>query len=641
MNLDLLKTIDLAGFIDRHYGIRTNGHGAALCPFHEDGDPSLSVQQKNGIGLFHCHACGAKGTIIDFVMKKEALELPAAARRIMALEGIPEDPAPAAAKPKMGIVRVHSYTDEAGLELWQKVKIVDGSFRCRRPGPDDKWIYNLEGVRRVPYRLDKIMDAPAVVVTEGERDADTLAALGFPATSGPSGKDSWPDEITPIFAGKECRILYDVGQDEAARAVAAKLAPVAKTVAILTIPGKDPVKDREYDITDLIEAIEGEEAKRDAVYGILAAGQPFVPDPKPKAGPDPAMDIYEDQEPGQAPAPDAPMTVMLSDVEPRQVPWLWPGYIPLGRATLISGDPGSAKTWFLLNLAARLSKGEPWPDGTPGSDPAQTYYITVEDDLNDTIRPRIDSLGGDPAMIAVFNAETPIHLNLADPEGLKRLEAEIVRLGNVRLVVTDPIVDFGGKTNPNAGEEVRALLNPLIKLAAKHNFALVIIGHLNKAQTMSAIYRAGGSTSGWLGKCRASFMIFRDKDDKPLRHVIPIKANLARQDPPQLEFRIDRGRLDITVSAEDIDIDEQLNPEAGRKPRERDDAVKWLMDTFIGQDEVPASDIEAAALRAKISARTLDRAKKEAGIRSAKRKDDNGRDRWFWVKDAKCLTHPI
>jgi hypothetical protein len=609
MNLDLLKAIDLAGFLGRHYGIAVDSSGGARCPFHDDGEPSLSVQQRNGVGLFNCHACGAKGSIIDFVMMKEGLALPEAARRIRELEGIQDERQPEA-KPRLETVRGHRYTDEAGAELWQKIKLSDGTFRCRHKDPDGKWIYNLEGVRRVPYRLHAIKDAPAVIVCEGERDADTLAAIGYPATSGPSGKDSWPDELTPMFAAKEVRILYDVGQDEAARAVAAKLSTVCEHVFILKVP----LPNKEDDITDYLGQFETEDAKRDAFLGILAAEERFE---------DPA-----------AAAPE-PLSLTLSEVEPRAVPWLWPGFIPLGRATLISGDPGCGKSWFCLGLAARLSRGEPWPDGTPGSGPAQTYYLTVEDDLHDTVRPRIDSLGGDPAMIAAYNSEHPLHLNLADPEGLKRLEAEIIRLGNVRLVVPDPIIDFSGKTNPNAGEEVRALLTPLIKLAVKHNFALVLIGHLNKAQTLSAIYRAGGSTSGWLGKCRASFMIFRDLDDKTLRHVIPIKANLAQQDPPQLEFRIDQGRLDIKVSDEDVDIDDQLNPQTGRKPRERDDAVKWLEDTFIGQTEVPASDIEAAAFRAGISGRTLDRAKKAAGIRSIQKNDPNGRRCWHWVKDAK------
>ncbi len=335
-------------------------------------------------------------------------------------------------------------------------------------------------------------------------------------------------------------------------------------------------------------------------------------------------------------AEQAPTSLLLSDVEAKTVPWLWQDYIPLGRATLISGDPGSAKTWFCLDLAARLSKGLRWPDGAPGGGPAKTYYLTVEDDLADTVRPRIDSLGGDPAMIAAFNSDHPLHLNLYAPDGLKRLEQELMRLGDIRLVVIDPIIDFSGDMNPNAGEEVRALLTPLVRLASKLNFALVLVGHLNKAQTLSAIYRAGGSTSGWLGKCRASFMIFRDVDEKGLRHVIPIKANLAPQDPRQLEFRIIDGFLKAEVSKEDVDPDEQLNPQRGPRPRERDEAVDWIKEFFGDKTEIPTLEVETAARVDHISEATLSRAKKSAGYRSVRRTDADDKAHWVWsrVSDA-------
>jgi predicted NACHT family NTPase len=77
-----------------------------------------------------------------------------------------------------------------------------------------------------------------------------------------------------------------------------------------------------------------------------------------------------------------PTTLTLADVEPKAVPWLWQNYIPLGRATLISGDPGSGKTWFALDMAARLSRGRSWADGAPGIEPANTYYLSLEDVMN-------------------------------------------------------------------------------------------------------------------------------------------------------------------------------------------------------------------------------------------------------------------
>jgi len=326
-----------------------------------------------------------------------------------------------------------------------------------------------------------------------------------------------------------------------------------------------------------------------------------------------------------------PSFLTLSDIEAKPVSWLWLNFLPLGRAILISGDPDVGKSWFALNLAARLSRGLSWPDGARGEAPAKSFFIGIEDEAHDTIRPRIDSLGGDPAMVRIFNSGHPRHLNLSSPENLRRLENDIESFGNVRLVVIDPIIDFSGGVNPNAAEEVREFLTPLIALAGKLNFALVIVGHLNKAQTMSAIYRAGGSTGGWLGKVRAAFMIFKDIDDKKLRHFFKLKANLSPVDLPQLEFRLLSGTMDIRVSAEDVNPDEHLNPQPGRRPRERENAMAWLKVLFKDRDSIPSAEIETLAREKGFSFPTLKRAKHLVGLVSKKRKAASGEDAWFWV----------
>jgi hypothetical protein len=268
-DLNAIKQIDLAGFLGRHYGVHVASNGAALCPFHDDHEPSLSVSQKNGVWLFKCHACGAAGTILDFVMRKEELQLADAVRRIRKLETIRDE----SAKEKPEIVRVHSYTDENSIEVYQKIKRSDGNFLCRRK-EGDTWIYNLQNVAQVPYRLDKIKDEPDVTICEGERDADTLAALGYPATSAPNGKDSWPDEITPIFAGKVIRIIYDVGNDAAALKVARKLSAVCEHIFILKVP----LPEHEADITDYLGQFATDDEKRDAFLGIEAKEEKFEPD---------------------------------------------------------------------------------------------------------------------------------------------------------------------------------------------------------------------------------------------------------------------------------------------------------------------------------------------------------------------------
>jgi hypothetical protein len=305
-----------------------------------------------------------------------------------------------------------------------------------------------------------------------------------------------------------------------------------------------------------------------------------------------------------------PLTVLLSGVDPQPVEWLWPNFIPLARASMISGDPNVGKTWLALDIAARLSKGLAWPDDSPGPDPANVLYLTVEDNPHDTIRPRIDSLGGDPSKIAIINPGYSDFISFAEQGGIKKLEKEILKIGNVRLVVLDPVLDFSGGINPNAAEQVRAFLTPLIHIAEKLNLALLLIAHLNKAQSQSAIYRTGGSTSAWLGKCRAAFMIFRDSEEKKKRYVSAIKANLAPDDPPQLSFIPNSGRLVFERVIEEVDVDEHLNPQfrgQGGEKEESSFAVSWLKDA-LKAGPVDAKEIKQAAREGGISERSLNRA---------------------------------
>jgi hypothetical protein len=309
------------------------------------------------------------------------------------------------------------------------------------------------------------------------------------------------------------------------------------------------------------------------------------------------------------------LTVFLSGVEPKPVEWLWPNFIPLGKASMISGDPNVGKTWLALDIAARLSKGLAWPDGSFGLETANVLYLTVEDNPHDTLRPRIDSLGGDPSKIAIINPGYSDFISFAEQDGIKKLEQEILKIGNVRLVVLDPILDFSGGINPNAAERVRAFLTPLIHIAEKLNLALVLIAHLNKAQSQSAIYRTGGATSAWLGKCRAAFMIFRDREEKKKRYISAIKSNLAQEDPPQLSFIPDAGHLLFEKVVEEVDVDEHLNPQLrdqGDEKEEASFATNWLKEA-LKDGPVDSKKIRELAAENGIPRTTLYRAMRKLG----------------------------
>jgi len=320
-------------------------------------------------------------------------------------------------------------------------------------------------------------------------------------------------------------------------------------------------------------------------------------------------------------------TIPISKIKAEPINWLWPNYIPMGRATLISGDPGVGKTFFALDICARLTTGEPWPDGAPGTEPANILYLTVEDGAADTIRPRFEALGGKVDKLFVLDTEKNDLLDLGSGDCLRRLEKEVKQL-DIKLLVLDPILDFCGRVNSNSAEAVRCFLNPLIGLAREYNFALLLIAHLNKAESQSAIYRTGGSASGWIGKCRAAFLIFRDQEDRKKRYFLPIKANLAPGDPPQLEFRIQDGRLVYEKVDDFLDPDSYLNPQLRIVQEETDFVKHWLREQ-LAHGEKELKELKKEASEAKIPERTLFRVSEKIGV--IKRTEGFGRFKTsFW-----------
>ena len=86
--------------------------------------------------------------------------------------------------------------------------------------------------------------------------------------------------------------------------------------------------------------------------------------------------------------------VCVADVPAEPVRWLWPGRIPLGKLTVLDGDPGMGKSTVTLTIAAKVSTGSPFPDGAR-PEPADVILLSAEDEIADTIRPRLEAAGAD------------------------------------------------------------------------------------------------------------------------------------------------------------------------------------------------------------------------------------------------------
>jgi len=201
------------------------GHdeGSARCPFHNDCKASLSVNRETG--LWFCHACNVGGTAREFA-KRIGVEAPADDRR--------------------SAENVYDYRDEKGALLYQVVRFAGKKFRQRRPDAKARWLWNLEGVRRVPYRLPELLEAKGnVFVVEGEKDVETLRAQGLAATCNSGGAGRWREEYGEYLKDRVCIVLPD--NDDPGRAhareVAEKLRPFAAEVLAVELPDLPPKGD--------------------------------------------------------------------------------------------------------------------------------------------------------------------------------------------------------------------------------------------------------------------------------------------------------------------------------------------------------------------------------------------------------------
>src|SRR5690606_37673832 len=94
----------------------------------------------------------------------------------------------------------------------------------------------------------------------------------------------------------------------------------------------------------------------------------------------------------------------LADVEAREIDWLWPGKIPAGCITLLVGRPKEGKSFATIDIAARVTTGSPWPDGSGNAPTGSVILVTAEDDPARVIRPRLDAHQADCSKVHLLSA---------------------------------------------------------------------------------------------------------------------------------------------------------------------------------------------------------------------------------------------
>jgi hypothetical protein len=253
--------------------LKTGKGFLVVCPAHADSPkgPSLSVSPANDGGvLLKCFA----GCSTESVVKSLGLTL----RDLFAEEKakpfsppIKTSPRPISDSAKPIIEKIYQYLDATGKPVYQAIRLKPKSFRQRHM-KDGKWVWTMDGVERVLYRLPEILKSQTVFVVEGEKDADNLAEIGIQATCNVGGAGKWLDGYTESLAGKDVVLCGD--NDEPGRKhvsmVFDSIAGAAKTVRIIKLP--ETIKDA----SDYIAGFKTKDEAKAAFDDLVSNAYPHI-----------------------------------------------------------------------------------------------------------------------------------------------------------------------------------------------------------------------------------------------------------------------------------------------------------------------------------------------------------------------------
>ena len=278
--------------------------------------------------------------------------------------------------------------------------------------------------------------------------------------------------------------------------------------------------------------------------------------------------------------------INMENVAVEQIEWLLYPFIPYGKVTIIQGDPGEGKTTMVLQIIAKLTKGEsvlPNKDGEEkqeeqAREPVNVIYQTAEDGLGDTIKPR--------------------------------------------LVVLDPIQSFlGAEVDMHRANEIRPLMKSVSVLAEKYHCAVILIGHMNKNSAGKSSYRGLGSID-FQAAARSVLIVGRVKNEPEIRVVCHVKSSLAPEGK-SIAFRLDKESGFEWIGEYDISADDLLS---GNCRGQKIKGAKEFLLEMLADGAVEQNIILKEAESRGIKGKTLWNAKKALGVQSKKTGD-----RWSWI----------
>ena len=537
---------------------------------------------------------------------------------------------------------------DGNRDAWQKVVRIDGiNESTGKPDKtfsqwkfDNGWIPGAPD-NTIPYRLNDVLQADTVFIVEGEKTADclnqVLQVVGIKdvaATTSPMGAKNgslWIGFVKQYPAILTKRIIILPDNDEPGM-------NYARTVASAILKANPSMDAKIVKLPDLSEgedfvdwcAGKNESVAIEKLFELCEQAERVDPNIEPAPKREKIIVRFID-----------PSTY---DVKPTE--WAWDNKFPYGDLSLLLGMPKEGKSTFTAYMAARISRGGEWCDGTPCEQGSVAFF--AGEDKPDVLIERLLANGADLTKIRIIDGaeltgdkkREEIDITLARRDvifaAIKQLEKATGT--PCRMVVVDPMTNWwGDKVNENSNKEVRSVLFPLLQFFQKHRIVPLLVAHPRKGQDIKAQTRIAGSRA-IAAVVRNMWGIYTDpkdptaKSSEKKRFLVHVGGN-AGYDQTGIVFSIvPQGKvhiLDVGIekTGDDFEVEwQQASMPKGRPPRQLNDCLVHLAD-FLKNGPKPALDVLEFLKAEGFGKSTIIKAKKELGIESF-REDKN--DSWLW-----------
>ena len=492
----------LTEFLEHLENVQGSGSQfSAKCPAHDDRHNSLSVTEgRDRKILLHCHAgCSAEAILqaMNLTLKDLYPDHEAQGKPISFEKGTPK--------------AEYFYCDENDAPLLKKTRIptADGKSFFWQYYDGKNWRKGRNGITPPLYNQNAMESDTQIFIVEGEKDVQTMSALGFTTVSLPDGASSrWREEYGSLFQGKGGYILP--GNDEAGKKHAAMLAKNlflrAKLIKTLDLRKKWEDMPEKADISDLYERFGPESA-------ILAVS-----------------DLAQNEPVWLPNTAEAPRYLARSaeDFGEDNTRFVWYPFIPMGDYTVLMAEGGTGKTMLCCGIAATLSRGENLPGDTVNlcSPKGNILFISAED-RGELLKKRLIASGADLSRIRILDCTDSEGLNFTD--GVEDFR-QLILQANPSLVIVDPWHAFlGDRVDINRVNALRPVLQRLSNLSKEAGCGMLLVSHVNKrAQSENANNAATGSVD-FINAARSAIRVVKNDDPgySDQRIIVHTKSNYA------------------------------------------------------------------------------------------------------------------